>query len=127
MTSMGFGVFCFGLVIGWITYRMLRRSTAGGWRDFACVIGVVGGAATTSLFPASDVMVAAYGLGLAIGFFSNLIVSLALAARGRALSPVGEWLGELPDHPHGRPMGESGLTIGPSAAAGEIPRTGPSR
>ena len=42
------GALCFGIVIGWICYRTLRRNqAASGLSDIATVIGALGGAAIT--------------------------------------------------------------------------------
>lgn len=80
------GALCFGVVVGWITYRTLRRSQTSGLSDIATVIGVIGGAAVTKLFPNDQF--AAYAIGVAIGFFAYLISS--------AIAPekVAFWMGE---------------------------------
>jgi len=70
----GIGALCFGLVIGWVTYRTLRRREEGAaLSDIASVIGAVGGAAVTSLFE-SGPLFGMYCIGLAVGFFLYLIV-----------------------------------------------------
>jgi len=69
------GPICFGLVIGWITYRTLRRKDGTSLSDIASVIGAVGGAAVTGLFGLKDVFYG-YCIGLAIGFFGYFIVAL---------------------------------------------------
>ena len=69
------GAFAFGLVIGWTTYRTLRRHNTG-LGDIATVIGAVGGAAVTALFPAETGAFGAYCIGLALGFFGYVIVAL---------------------------------------------------
>ena len=89
------GAFCFGLVIGWVTYRSLRRTDKSGLSDIATVIGAVGGASVSKLFPDTDPF-AGYCIGLAIGFFVYFIVSLVVAARTSSLKAVNEWLGEPP-------------------------------
>ena len=66
------GGFCFGLVVGWVTYRTLRYAPHGGLSDLSTVIGAVGGAAITALFPSASGAFGAYCIGLAIGFFSYL-------------------------------------------------------
>jgi len=90
------GALCFGLVVGWITYRTLRRTETTGLSDIATVIGAVGGAAVLSLFPAETNAFGAYSIGLAIGFFSYLIVAGivdARAARNKSFKAVSKWLG----------------------------------
>jgi NhaP-type Na+/H+ or K+/H+ antiporter len=70
------GALCFGLVVGWVTYRTLRRTKQeSNFADIVTVIGAVGGAAVTSLFK-SGVLFAAYCIGLAIGFFGYFAIAL---------------------------------------------------
>lgn len=93
------GAFCFGLVIGWVTYRTIRRSKTNGLSDIATIIGAVGGAAVTTLFPSSSEAFGAYCIGLAIGFFAYLIVSGFIdinAAKNPGLKAVSKWLGGEP-------------------------------
>lgn len=69
-----FGSGCFGFVIGWVTYRTLRRASGtSALSDIATVIGAVGGAGVTTLFR-SENLFAGYSIGLAIGFVGYLIV-----------------------------------------------------
>lgn len=69
------GAVCFGMVIGFITYRTLRRShETVSLSNIATVIGAVGGAAVTGLFKNSQ-MFGAYCIGLAVGFFFYLILA----------------------------------------------------
>ena len=90
------GALAFGLVIGWVTYRTLRRSEKSGLSDIATVIGAVGGAAITKLFPSDTATFGMYCIGLAIGFFAYFIVSLILASKADQSAAVNEWLGEPP-------------------------------
>jgi hypothetical protein len=83
------GAFCFGLVVGWVTYSTLRRAQRGGLSDIATVIGAVAGAAVTGLFPTSTGSFGAYCIGLALGFFGYLIF-----AWSQPNSPVVAWMGE---------------------------------
>jgi hypothetical protein len=72
------GAFCFGLVIGWVTYRTLRRRTGGAaLSDIATVIGAAGMGAVTRLFPSLGPF-GAYAVGLAVGFFGYFAVALLL-------------------------------------------------
>lgn len=89
MTLAMVGALSFGLVIGWITYRTLRRREGtAALSDIANIIGVVGGAAVTTLF--DDVAVfSAYCIGLALGFFSYFVVGLLIQGR-----KAGDWMGE---------------------------------
>jgi hypothetical protein len=91
------GAFAFGIVIGWITYRTLRRSQGSGLSDIATVIGAVGGAAVTALFPRETGAFGAYCIGLAIGFFAYLRAALNLAAKHGEEAKAIEWLGSPPE------------------------------
>jgi hypothetical protein len=71
------GAFAFGLVVGWITYRTLRRSgETVALSNIATVIGAVGGAAVTGLFEAE--LFGWYSLGLAGGFFFYLLLAVSV-------------------------------------------------
>jgi hypothetical protein len=86
------GAFWFGLVIGYITYRTLRRKKDSAISDIAAVIGAVGGAAVVGLFPADSVRFDFYAIGLAIGFFLYLAASMALST-----TKANEFLGDDPE------------------------------
>jgi uncharacterized membrane protein YeaQ/YmgE (transglycosylase-associated protein family) len=89
------GAICFGVVIGWITYRTLRRNQSTGLTDIATVIGALGGAAITGIWKPGTGAFGGYCIGLLIGFFGYLIVSLLLVGKeGRRR--VDEWLGRDP-------------------------------
>lgn len=84
----GIGAGLFGLVIGWVTYRTLRRSKDGASiSDIAAVVGAVGGAAVTSLFNV-PMLFSFYAVGLAVGFFGYLISAAILEGR-----KVAGWMG----------------------------------
>ena len=84
------GAMCFGLVVGWITYRTLRRKEgAAALSDLATVIGAVGGAAVTALFDDKRLF-GAYAIGLAIGFFAYFVVGLFLYGKDAG----GAWMGD---------------------------------
>jgi hypothetical protein len=69
------GAVCFGMVIGFVTYRTLRRTHEPvSLSNLATVIGAVGGAAVTALFQSSQ-MFGAYCVGLAVGFFFYLVLA----------------------------------------------------
>lgn len=80
-TIFDIGAACFGLVMGWITYRTLRRSSATAVSDVASVIGAVGGAAVLGIFERGDSF-AYYAIGLAAGFFLYLLVNLGIDSQG---------------------------------------------
>jgi hypothetical protein len=80
------GALCFGLVIGWVTYRTLRRSgETVALSNIATVIGAVGGGAVTTLF-GDKVIFSWYCIGLAIGFFLYMLL-------GHTLFKNSRWLG----------------------------------
>jgi NhaP-type Na+/H+ or K+/H+ antiporter len=83
----------FGLVIGWITYRTLRRREgATQLSDIATVLAALGGATVTALpFGESNVF-GLYAIGLAIGFFGYLFMAVRLA--GNDEERVGRWMGD---------------------------------
>lgn len=94
------GALCFGVVIGWITYRTLRRKEGGAAvSDIAAVIGAIGGAGITALFDA-QASFSSYCIGLAGGFFGYFIVGL-FVGKGKADSWMmdantsgSSWMGE---------------------------------
>ena len=78
MNIVFFGAAAFGVVVGWVTYRTLRRSNETiALSNIATVIGAVGGAAVTGLFN-EPVMFAWYAIGLAAGFFIYLLIAVTL-------------------------------------------------
>jgi len=81
------GALAFGLVVGWVTYRTLRRSgETVALSNIATVIGAVGGAAVTALFD-TKILFAWYSIGLFIGFALYLIL-------GNTLFRNVGWLGD---------------------------------
>jgi O-antigen/teichoic acid export membrane protein len=86
------GAACFGLVIGWVTYRTLRRKEgAAQLSDISSVLAAVGGGAVTALpFDDPDVF-GAYACGLAAGFFGYLAIALTVFKDKTAVS---RWMGD---------------------------------
>jgi len=72
------GAFAFGAVIGWFTYFVNRYRSEVVLGDVLSIIGAVGGGAVLALFPAGTALFAAYGLGLAAGFFGYFLVLVLL-------------------------------------------------
>ncbi|NUR61402.1 MAG: hypothetical protein HOV87_22480 [Catenulispora sp.] len=63
------GVVCFGLLVGYITYRTLIRSTAqAAINDLATVVGAVGGGAVTAIVDPKSDLFGWYAIGLLAGF-----------------------------------------------------------
>ena len=78
MNVISVGAILFGVVIGWITYRTLRRSKESvALSDIATVIGAVGGAAVMALFD-RPVLFAWYSIGLFIGLIAYLIAGVTI-------------------------------------------------
>lgn len=89
MIAAGIGAVCFGLVVGWVTYRTLaRRAEAVSLSDIATVIGAVGGAAVVAIFN-DQRLFGLYSIGLAVGFFGYLIVYIKLNGREKAATIMG--------------------------------------
>jgi hypothetical protein len=92
MESLGPGAF--GLVVGWVCYRTLRRKTDGvALGDIAGVIGAIGGATVVALF--KNGAFNAYCVGLAIGFFAYLIVGMIIDKQNKnaaAAGNTGSWM-----------------------------------
>jgi NhaP-type Na+/H+ or K+/H+ antiporter len=82
------GAGAFGLVVGWVTSGILRRSKRDGLTDISTVIGAIGGAAVTGLFAKETGAFGVYCIGLAIGFWYYI---------SRATKPgAPDWLGDDP-------------------------------
>lgn len=105
------GALAFGVVVGWVTYRTLRNSTVNGISDIAAVIGAVGGAAVTTLFPQGNILFGGYCIGLAIGFFAYLRTAVKMAQEhGDEKARRIEWLGSDPvEHSERTRAGGQGL------------------
>lgn len=104
------GATAFGVVVGWITYGSMRRAKRNGLTDITTIIGALGGAAVTKLFPLESGLFGAYCLGLTVGFFGYLRYA------GRPGAP--EWLGENPSSST-RPQAEEA----PQKGLGPLPPT----
>lgn len=84
------GAVCFGVVMGWITYRTLRRKEgSSALSDIATVLGAVGGAAVTAIFKTPELF-GGYEIGLAVGFFLYFIISLFI----KDPRTVSQWMGD---------------------------------
>ena len=82
------GAWCFGAVMGWITYRTLRRKEgAAALSDISGVIGALGGAAIMAIFK-TDELFSVYCIGLFVGFFGYFVISLRLKDES-----VTKWMG----------------------------------
>lgn len=84
MMMLQVGAFCFGLVVGWVTYRTLRHKDNAALSDIAAVIGAVGGAAVTAIWKPTEESFGFYCVGLAIGFFLYFIIGIAMQGKADA-------------------------------------------
>jgi hypothetical protein len=79
-TVISIGAICFGVVVGYVTYRSLARSgPTSSVSDIAAVVGAVGGGLVTTVFdPANSDTFGWYSIGLLAGMATYLIVVLTL-------------------------------------------------
>jgi hypothetical protein len=77
------GAACFGVAVGYITYRTLVRTTdKASITDLATVIGAVGGGTVTTVYGSSDgSLFGMYGIGLVAGMLLYLLASLILRGK----------------------------------------------
>ncbi len=88
------GAGCFGLVVGWVTYRTLRRKEGTTQlSDLATVIAAIGGAAVTKLFDNPNLF-GWYCIGLAVGFFLYFIIAVIVTGKDEQATPVSQWMGD---------------------------------
>jgi hypothetical protein len=82
------GALVFGLVVGFITYRTLIRTTDNAAvTDLAAVISAIGGGAVTTLYDPSSTAFAWYAIGLALGMLVFFVAYWRLNGRA-ALAKV---------------------------------------
>jgi hypothetical protein len=102
------GVVCFGLVVGYITYRMLVRTTANAAiSDLATVIGAIGGGAVTTFVEPGTDLFGWYGVGLLVGFAFYAVLYRLAAGRVEFARTMGrdDRGGDDRDDRSGRPTG----------------------
>jgi hypothetical protein len=75
------GAFAFGVVIGWTTYFILRRSKPTALSDLTTVVGTLGGAVVLGLFDPKGPLFGAYAIGLAAGFFGYYWVFASIVGK----------------------------------------------
>ncbi|MFD9127450.1 hypothetical protein [Kitasatospora sp. NPDC059571] len=111
------GAGAFGLVIGWIAYRTLRRAADGSRiADLVTVVAALGGGAVINgRFPDPDLF-AGYGIGLAVGFFGYFVTG-ALIDRAERRAPAAPAAAPVPAQIRTAPAAE------PQPAEGAGPRT----
>jgi hypothetical protein len=68
------GALCFGILMGWYLYYINRyRKEEIKLNDLLTLVGILGGGAILTLFPAKSDLFGAYGIGLFIGFFGYFL------------------------------------------------------
>jgi len=73
------GAGCFGAIIGWYVYYINRyRKGDVQLSDVVTLIGILGGGAIQALFKPDGALFGAYGVGLAVGFFSYFVILIFL-------------------------------------------------
>lgn len=93
MVVANIGAVCFGLMIGWITYRTLRRREGPAQlTDISTVLVAVGGGAVTAVFGEPQIF-GWYAIGLAVGFFGYLVAA-GLIDRKTESAGSGLWMGD---------------------------------
>jgi hypothetical protein len=76
------GAVCFGITVGYITYRTLMRGEKSSIGDLTAVIGAIGGGAVTALYdPHQGDLFGFYAIGLLIG--TAVFFLLFLKVNGR--------------------------------------------
>jgi hypothetical protein len=76
----GIGTVCFGIVVGYITYRTLVRTEKSAVSDIASVIGAIAGATITGIYSGSAF--ALYSIGLLLGMTIFLLLRLKFGIHG---------------------------------------------
>jgi hypothetical protein len=117
---MSVGAFCFGVTIGYITYRTLVRTEKPVVSDIATVIGAVGGAAVTGLFdPRQGDAFGWYSIGLLTGIAAFFLLFLAL--NGRRKTAVVMLAGDIGRHdPAPEPAPNPNSATTPSAIGPQV-------
>ena len=85
------GALCFGVVVGYITYRTLARTTdKAAITDLATVLGAIGGGVVTTLPNSADgAMFALYSIGLVVGMAVYVTIHLLVRGRSSTASVLG--------------------------------------
>jgi hypothetical protein len=95
ITLVGIGALVFGVVVGFITYRTLIRTTQKtSIGDLATIITAIGGAAITRLFGPGGESFAWYAIGLACGLAIYFLIYLKLNGRKATAIVMGGGVGD---------------------------------
>ena len=86
------GTVLMGTVLGWFLIFAVRRYKVQ-WGAFATFMAVVFGVSMLSFLYARDLL-AYYGIGIFLGFVSNMVVRVAGTAATRSCSDCWKWASE---------------------------------
>jgi hypothetical protein len=105
----------FGALIGWYVYYINRyRKGDVQMSDLVALIGAIGGSAVLGLFPQRSDLFGAYGIGLFSGFFSYLLMLIALVGRSKNFDS--DWFldgrRKKPVDPYDIPGGQTPMATG---------------
>ncbi|MBI4499936.1 MAG: hypothetical protein HY700_02125 [Gemmatimonadetes bacterium] len=76
------GAAFFGALIGWYVYFINRyRASEVQISDLVTLLGVIGGGAVLTLFPARSDLFGAYGIGLFAGFFLYFFLLVVMVGK----------------------------------------------
>jgi hypothetical protein len=110
MIILHIGSVCFGLFLGYVTYRTLARTTdKTSINDLTAVVAAVGGGAVTALFEPQTEDFGYYAIGLLAGFIAYGALFRKVNGKAEFAKVMG-----LPGRPVGTP-GAQGVQRGPSA------------
>jgi hypothetical protein len=111
-TVTAIGATCFGVVVGFITYRTLVREPKPAISDLGAVVSAIGGGVVTGLFPGTSDRFGWYSIGLLAGMTVFFVLfwimngkpQLAKVMSGGTISLAGG----QPQPPGQSPIGGSG-------------------
>jgi MFS family permease len=102
---MAVGACCFGVTVGYLTYRSLVRTRKTAVTDIVTVVGAIGGAAVTGLFdPHQGDAFGWYSIGLLAGLAAFFLLFLSLNGRKKTAAVMGA--ADLGDLDAGAPMSD---------------------
>jgi hypothetical protein len=78
------GCICFGTVIGWVLRYVLLFSKEITIASMSSIVSAVGGGAITALFDSKGEMFSYYSIGLALGYFTHVLL-LDVDASGKIM------------------------------------------
>jgi hypothetical protein len=89
------GPCCFGIVVGFLTYRTLIRSGSSSISDLAAIVAAIGGGAVTGAFLEDNNAFGWYAIGLlagVIGYWLAFLVLNGRKATGKVMGDADERL-----------------------------------